>query len=68
MEGTSQQNPQEPMIIVNPLEALDQTKEEPKKEKEEIRSDLYTYCPYCGEVVEKTAEICPNCHRKLGEE
>lgn len=38
------------------------------KEPEPIRSDLYTYCPYCGQVVEKDAQVCVHCHHSLIEE
>ena len=55
-------NGSQPVIILDP-ETL--TPAKPEEKKEAIRSDLYTYCPYCGEIVEREAEICPNCHEKL---
>lgn len=54
---------------VNPFAQAPSTTVEtvtPQQTKPEgIRSDLYTYCPFCGEVIEKQAEECSHCHQIL---
>lgn len=39
-----------------------------KEKATPIRSDLYAYCPYCGEAVEKEAKSCNHCNHSLIEE
>lgn len=57
-------NPFEQPLVVQPVDNQ-LTEEKPQPKAEEIRSDLYTYCPYCGEVIEKEAKVCSHCHHEL---